>query len=42
VEPSAASLENPWSGRMDGSLARELGFRPTVPTIRTAAVEGIL
>jgi UDP-glucose 4-epimerase len=42
VEPSNAPLENPWSGRMDGRLARELGFRPTVPTIRMAALEGIL
>ncbi|CAI9413863.1 NAD-dependent epimerase/dehydratase family protein [Nocardioides sp. T2.26MG-1] len=42
VEPSAAPLEHPWAGRMDGSLARELGFRPTVPTIRAAAAEGIL
>lgn len=42
VEESAAPLENPWAGRMDGSLARELGFRPTVPTIRAAAEEGIL
>jgi UDP-glucose 4-epimerase len=42
VEASAEPLEHPWSGRMDGSLARELGFRPTVPTIRSAAGEGIL
>lgn len=42
VEGSAAPLENPWAGRMDGTLARELGFRPTVPTIRAAAAEGIL
>lgn len=42
VEPSAAPLEHPWAGRMDGSLARQLGFRPTVPTIRAAAAEGIL
>lgn len=42
VQASAAPLENPWSGRMDGALARELGFRPTVPTLRIAAAEGIL
>lgn len=42
VEPSGAPLEHPWSGRMDGSLARELGFRPTVSTMRAAAAEGIL
>ena len=42
IADSAAPLENPWAGRMDGSLARELGFRPVVPTIRMAAAEGIL
>lgn len=42
VEGSAAPLENPWAGRMDGSLARELGFRPAVPTLRMAVAEGIL
>jgi nucleoside-diphosphate-sugar epimerase len=42
LEGSAEPLANPWSGRMDGSLARELGFQPTVPTIRAAAREGIL
>jgi UDP-glucose 4-epimerase len=42
IEGSDAPLEHPWSGRMDGSLARELGFRPTVPTMRAAAAEGIL
>lgn len=39
---SAEPLTNPWSGRMDGSLARELGFRPTVPTMHAAAAAGIL
>ena len=42
IAVSAEPLENPWSGRMDGTLARELGFRPTVPTIRAAARDGIL
>ncbi|WP_345262354.1 NAD(P)-dependent oxidoreductase [Nocardioides nanhaiensis] len=42
LEESSAPLEHPWSGRMDGALARELGFRPTVPTIHAAAAEGIL
>jgi nucleoside-diphosphate-sugar epimerase len=44
-DPIAGSnepLENPWAGRMDGSLARELGFRPEVPSIRIAAAQGIL
>lgn len=42
IEGSAEPLINPWAGRMDGSLARELGFTPTVPTIHAAAREGIL
>lgn len=42
IAGSAEPLANPWAGRMDGSLARELGFRPTVPTIRQAAQDGIL
>ena len=41
-EGSADPLANPWSGRLDGSLARELGFEPPVPTIHAAAREGIL
>ncbi|MDA0179754.1 NAD(P)-dependent oxidoreductase [Solirubrobacter phytolaccae] len=42
IEGSTEPLANPWSGRMDGSLARELGFAPTVPTIHAAAREGLL
>ena len=42
IEGSAKPLVNPWSGRMDSTLLRELGFRPTVPTIQGAAAEGIL
>jgi len=42
IEGSAEPLVNPWAGRMDGSLARELGFEPTVPTLHAAAREGIL
>ncbi len=42
IEGSAEPLVNPWSGRMDSSLLRELGFRPTVPTIQGAAAAGIL
>ena len=42
LQGSAEPLTNPWSGRMDPSLAHELGFRPTVPTIYAAAREGIL
>jgi len=42
IEGSAKPLVNPWSGRIDSALSRELGFRPTVPTIRRAAADGIL
>jgi nucleoside-diphosphate-sugar epimerase len=42
IDGSAEPLPNPWSGRMDGSLARELGFEPTVPTLHAAARLGIL
>jgi UDP-glucose 4-epimerase len=42
IEGSAKPLVNPWSGRMDSALLRELGFRPAVPTIQGAAREGIL
>ncbi|WP_375484061.1 NAD-dependent epimerase/dehydratase family protein [uncultured Jatrophihabitans sp.] len=42
VATSAEPLEHPWSGRMDGTLVRELGFRATVPTIHAAARDGIL
>jgi hypothetical protein len=42
VATSNEPLTHPWSGRMDGTLLRELGFRPTVPTIHGAARDGIL
>jgi nucleoside-diphosphate-sugar epimerase len=42
LEGSAEPLSNPWSGRMDPTLCRELGFQPTVPTIYAAARDGIL
>lgn len=42
IKGSAEPLVNPWSGRMDSTLLRELGFRPTVPTIQEAAAHGIL
>jgi UDP-glucose 4-epimerase len=42
IEGSAEPLTNPWSGRMDSTLLRGLGFQPTVPTIQGAAAEGIL
>ncbi|SER26871.1 NAD-dependent epimerase/dehydratase family protein [Microlunatus flavus] len=42
IEGSAEPLVDPWSGRMDGSLIRELGFVPVVPTVAVAAREGSL
>ncbi len=39
---SSEPLTNPWSGRMDTTLARQLGFSPQVPSIRAAARQGIL
>lgn len=42
IEGSSEPLANPWSGRADGTLARELGFQPSVPTISDAARRGIL
>jgi UDP-glucose 4-epimerase len=42
IDGSADPLPNPWAGRMDTTLAHQLGFRPTVPTIHAAARDGIL
>nr|WP_052069235.1 NAD(P)-dependent oxidoreductase [Streptacidiphilus albus] len=41
-EPSSEPLPSPWMGRMDGSLARSLGFQPSVPTVHQASREGAL
>ncbi|HEX8102631.1 MAG TPA: NAD(P)-dependent oxidoreductase [Solirubrobacteraceae bacterium] len=42
IEGSSEPLTNPWSGRMDGTRLRELGFQPVVATVRQAARDGIL
>lgn len=42
MEPSAKAMENPWYLHVDASLARSLGFRPTVRTVYQAVQEGIL
>ncbi len=39
---SAQPLENPWNGHVDGTLARSLGFAPTVRSVYQAADEGSL
>jgi UDP-glucose 4-epimerase len=41
-ESSAEPLTNPWKGHMDVSLARSLGFRPTILTLYQASREGKL
>ncbi len=42
IEGSNEPLPNPWMGRMDGSKLRSIGFKPIVPTVYQAAVDGIL
>jgi nucleoside-diphosphate-sugar epimerase len=37
---SGEPLDNPWQGQVDGSLARRLGFRATVPSVYAALREG--
>lgn len=42
MEASAEPMQNPWHLHVDVSLARSLGFRPTVRTVYQALQEGIL
>lgn len=42
VEPSSHPLADPWFGQLDGSLARDLGFRPVVATVHQSNREGTL
>ncbi len=42
MEPSSEPLTNPWMGHVDVSLARSLGFRPTMPTVYDAQREHAL
>jgi len=42
MEPSAEPLENPWHLHVDGSLARRLGFQPTVRSVHQAVLENLL
>lgn len=39
---SAEPLAHPWKGQTDVTLARSLGFEPTVPTVQQAARLGLL
>lgn len=42
IEPSAEPLSNPWHLHVDGTLARSLGFVPTVRTVHQAVEERLL
>lgn len=42
MPPSSEPLANPWFIHMDGSLARTLGFQPTVRTVHQAVQEKLL
>jgi UDP-glucose 4-epimerase len=42
LEPSAEPLDNPWHLHADTSLARTLGFRPSVRTVYQAVQEQIM
>lgn len=42
VEPTSAPLQHPWHLQMDGALARELGFRPSVRTIHHAIEQHVM
>jgi len=42
LEPSAAPLETPWHLHVDASLARSLGFRPSVRTVYQAVEDGMM
>lgn len=42
MESSSRPLANPWHLHVDGTLARSLGFRPTVRTVYQAAQEKLL
>lgn len=42
MDPSSEPMQDPWYLHVDASLARSLGFQPTVRTVYQAAQEGIL
>ncbi len=42
MEPSGQALDRPWHLQMDGTVARRLGFRPTVRTIHHAVEQGAM
>jgi UDP-glucose 4-epimerase len=42
MEESSEPMRDPWYLHVDGSLARSLGFRPTVRTVREAVEGGMM
>ncbi|HEU4583174.1 MAG TPA: NAD(P)-dependent oxidoreductase [Polyangiaceae bacterium] len=42
MDPSSEPLSNPWHLHVDGSLARSLGFQPTVRTVHQAVKEKLM
>lgn len=42
MAPSALPLDDPWHLLVDGSLARSLGFRPSVRTVYQAVEQGLV
>jgi Nucleoside-diphosphate-sugar epimerases len=42
LDSSSEPLENPWHLHVDASLARSLGFQPTVRTVYQAVQEGLM
>ena len=42
MAPSSEPLTNPWHLHVDGSLARSLGFQPTVRTVYQAVQEKLM
>lgn len=42
MEPSSEAMRDPWYLHVDASLARSLGFQPTVRTVHQAVRDGIL
>jgi hypothetical protein len=42
MEGSSDAMPNPWYLHIDGSLARSLGFRPTMRTVHEAVQNGLM
>lgn len=42
IPPSSEPLADPWAGQVDSSLARSLGFAPSVRTVRQAQDQGLI